>query len=268
MMTSDDLKGAELLLQHFNIANKEPDIYLLGNILNKFSSIPYENATKIIKSDSSPDFYEDFRFPMELVTDYLTSGTGGTCFSLVNLFKTLLDTCGFQSDLILADRHYGENTHTAVIVRCKDDIYLADPGYLIFTPLRLSEERSVTYNTGFSDLLIEPIFNGRFFDVYSLNKDGTKKFRYRLKNEKINRDIFLEAWRKSFEFEMMNYLVITKASKGKHIYIRDNYVQYRTDRDRIKKIITGKEILEITSGLGMSGEMIEKALKILGKGKS
>ena len=98
-----------------------------------------------------------------------------------------------------------------------------------------------------------------------MNKDGTKKFRYRLKNEKINRDIFLEAWRKSFEFEMMNYLVITKASKGEHIYIRDNYVQYRTGSGRIKKNIAGKEMLGITSGLGISGEVIGKALKILGK---
>ena len=80
MMTGDDLKGAELLLHHFNIANKEPDIYLLGNLLNNFSTIPYENATKIIKSDSNPDFYEDFRFPVELVTDYLKSGTGGNMF--------------------------------------------------------------------------------------------------------------------------------------------------------------------------------------------
>lgn len=264
-MTVDDLKGVELLLEHFNIANKEPDLSLLGNILNKFSLIPYENATKIIKSDSNPDFYEDFRLPAEVVTDYLKSGTGGTCFSLVNLFKSLLDTCGFQSDLILADRTYGENTHTAVIVSFKDDIYLADPGYLIFTPLLLSREVAVTYRTGFSDILIEPVLKGHFFDVYSLNKDGTKKFRYRLKNEKIKKDIFFEAWRKSFEFEMMNYLVITKASKGEHIYIRDNYVQYGTGSNKIKKHIETREMADITSGLGMSCEVIVKALKILGK---
>jgi len=265
MITGDDFKGAELLLHHFNIARKEPDISLLSNLLHKFSFIPYENATKIIKSDSNPDFYEDFRLPAEVVTDYLKSGTGGTCFSLVNLFKSLLDTCGFQSDLILADRKYGENTHSAIMVNLKGDIYLADPGYLIFTPLLMSREIAVTYRTGFSDILIEPVLKGRFFDVYSLNKDGTKKFRYRLKNEKIKKDIFFEAWRKSFEFEMMNYLVITKASNGEHIYIRDNYVQYGTGNNKIKKHIETREMADITSGLGISGEVIVKALKILGK---
>jgi hypothetical protein len=40
MITGDDFKGAELLLHHFNIARKEPDISLLSNLLHKFSLFP------------------------------------------------------------------------------------------------------------------------------------------------------------------------------------------------------------------------------------
>jgi len=259
----DDIKGANLLLEYFNIKSEKADLFLLKKLLDKFSLIPYENATKIIKSDGTANFYNSFRFPFEVVTDHIQSGSGGTCFSLVHLFKTLLDQCGFNSKLILADRTYGDNTHTAIIVKFKDTLYLADPGYMVFKPLKLSKEKPVLHNTGIANLLIEPLEGGQFFNVYTLNNN--KKFRYRLKNEKVKRDIFFEAWKRSFEFEMMNYLIITRVSQGEHIYMRNNYLQYKTETGITKKKINTQKILEITSQIGISKEIISKALKVLGK---
>jgi len=263
MILEDDLRGAGLLLEHFNIKQQSPDISLLEKLLDRFSSIPYENATKIIKAGG--DVYNNFRFPPELAGDYIKFGSGGTCFSLVYLFKSLMDECGFTSKLVLADRNYGSDTHTAVLVSMGDELFLADPGYLIFTPIKLSREKPVLHHTGLYDISIDPLSGGKFFDVYSLFPDGNRKFRYRIKNEFVHRDVYLEAWKKSFEFEMMNSLVITKVSQREHFYIRNNFFQHNSLKGKIKKHITTEELIRFTSGAGISAEVIRKALTILGR---
>ncbi len=265
MILENDLRGAGLLLEHFNIKRQSPDISLLEKLLDRFSSIPYENATKIIKAGGNMSAYNSFRFPLELAGDYRKFGSGGTCFSLVYLFKSLMDECGFTSKLVLADRNYGSDTHTAVLVNMGDELFLADPGYLIFTPIKLSAEKPVLHTTGLYDIYIEPFSGGKFFDVYSLFPDGNRKFRYRIKNEFVHRDLYLEAWKKSFEFEMMNSLVITKVSQREHFYIRNNFFQHNSLKGKIKKNITTEELICFTSGAGISAEVIRKALTILGR---
>lgn len=261
ILLPEDLKGGERLLGHFNMGKDENELSFLEHLLYKFSGLPYENASKIIKADY--DINNGFRFPSELVRDHIKDGTGGTCFSLVYLFKSLLDVCGFKSNLILADRTYGENTHTAIIIELGKELYLADPGYLLFKPIKLPGDAPVLYDIGHSTLYIEPV--GNFFDVFTIERKGYKKFRYRLKNEKISREDYLEAWQKSFEFEMMNHLVITKSIDNRQIYIRNNYFQNKTENEVLKKHITTEELVTITSHMGISEKIIKQALITLGR---
>ena len=265
MINSEDLRGARLLLENFKISRHVPDLSLLRELLVKFSYLPYENATKIIKVGEDKNLYDNFRFPFEMVVDYGKFGSGGTCFSLVYLFKSLLDECKFDSRLVLADRTYGNDTHSAILVYMDDDIYLADPGYLIFTPIKLSREIAVIHSTGIYNIYIEPEEGGRAFLVYSLFPDGNKKFRYKIKNEAIERDTYLEAWKNSFEFEMMNSLVITKATNEEHLYIRNNFFQHKFSGSKIKKHISTDELIQYTSKAGISEEIIRKALTLLGR---
>ncbi|MFW6244582.1 MAG: hypothetical protein ACOC36_01715, partial [Fibrobacterota bacterium] len=69
-------------LERFVIAPRASGEVLIRSVADAFSSIPYENLTKIIKSETIVSPRSAMRLPDELIGDYLRWGTGGTCFSL------------------------------------------------------------------------------------------------------------------------------------------------------------------------------------------
>ncbi len=255
----------QLLLERLQVAYGPPELPLLQSLLSAFSLIPYENVTKIVRRSRCGAAGESFRMPDELARDFIESGMGGTCFSLVYLFKQLLDATGFQSYLVLADRRYGENTHCACMVKSGERLYLADPGYLIFHPLPLSSTESLTYVTAACSLFVEPVDAGKRYDVYTLSPGGGKKFRYRIKNERVDDATFLDCWKGSFDFEMMNYLVVNRMMGNQRIYLRDRFLHVTGEGITAQREIGVQETMEILGTMGMSRHLIEEAFSVLGK---
>jgi arylamine N-acetyltransferase len=254
----------QILLGKLGIHGGEPDEALLGKLLSRFSRIPYENITKILEFSRKVSL-SPFRTPDRVVGDYVSHGMGGTCFSLVYLFKSLLDYAGFSSYLVLADRSYGSNTHCAVMVRCRDNLYLADPGYLVYSPLRLSSSCAVTFSAGPHSLIIEPIDGGSSFNVFTLSPRGHRKFRYRIRNEEADESAFFDCWKNSFDFEMMNYIVVNSFDGTRHLYLRDRHF-HTIERDRrTQREMAPQEIIEIAGNLGMSRQLVRDALTVLGR---
>ncbi len=103
------------------------------NILSDLSTIPYENISKIL------------RLPLErskrprtsgiVLSDYLESGKGGTCFSLNYLVIQTLRSLGTDSWPVSVNT--GRNTfpHYAIIFEHYEKHYLIDPWYLLSPPL-------------------------------------------------------------------------------------------------------------------------------------
>jgi len=259
--------GAELarLLERLNVAPGEPGERLLTDLLSAFSQIPYENATKILRCSKSGGAGGRFRMPGELAGDFIESGMGGTCFSLVYLFRHLLDMTGFDCYLVLADRTYGENTHCACMVRSGGALYLADPGYLIFHPLPLSADEPLTYVTAPYSLSIEPAPGGKRFDVYSLLQGGGRKFRYTIKNEEVDEGTFFDCWKRSFDFDMMHYLVVNRMAGKRRIYLRDRFLHITDEGRTTRREIGIHETMEILGAMGMSRKMLEETFSALGK---
>jgi arylamine N-acetyltransferase len=256
-------KGIELFFSHFiKEWSKDREQQLLKKVFLAFSNIPYENLTKhnYIK--------EKFASPFDIMRGYLEFGTGGTCFPLTYFLKRVLDFLGFNSYIVLADRTYAPSSHCVVITQIRDKLYLGDIGFSIFFPVDISQSK-IRVKTVQGELEFLWSNDGKRIDVFTIFENGHRKFRYSVKLEKISFDDFLSAWEKTFEFEMMNHIVVVKLLKDKLIYLRDNFVHII--KDGVSKNIKLDSIFELENfveKIGIKKEVFKKVCAKLGYGSS
>ncbi len=83
-------------------------------------------------------------------------GSGGTCFSLTATLLALVRSLGLRAEPILADRPYGERTHSGLIVWIDDRAHLVDPGYLLTEPIPLEADLLIEKPTSFNTVILTP----------------------------------------------------------------------------------------------------------------
>ncbi len=255
LIKEKDLKSFDYFIERFKLKKEENKIILLEKVLRVFSRIPYENLTKIIEAESK-DFEKKLRTPYYVIRDYFEKGGGGTCFSLVYFLKNFLSYSGFKSSFLLADRSYGENTHTLISLEIDGKNYLCDIGYLIYKPIPL-EGDIVKFKTKTYNFIYENKNDGIY--VYTENERGFKKFRFKIKRDKVDEETFISAWEESFEFEMMNHKVVSKEVEDGTIYIRDEHFHKIKEGKTFYKKLEEREIIEILEKLKIKKELILKA---------
>jgi arylamine N-acetyltransferase len=254
LLKEKDLKLFDEFAEKFNLKKEKDRLSLLSKILKAFSNIPYENLTKLIEAEEK-NFEKRLRTPYYIIKDYFEKGAGGTCFSLVYFLKNFLDYAGFKTEFRLADRSYGENTHTLVFVEIKGKKYLCDVGYLIYKPIPI-EGDSFEFKTKAYNFVIENKEDGIY--VFTKNERGFKKFRYKIKKKKVNEDIFISAWEKSFEFEMMNHMILSKEKGDALIYIKDEHFHKIKNGKTYYKKLEEKEFLSVFRNLEVKEELVLK----------
>jgi arylamine N-acetyltransferase len=187
---------------------------VLEQIIAAFSKFPYENLTKILTEGPRP--------PEQVWADFKAFGTGGTCFSLSFFLHHLLKNMGFESFLVTGDRSYGEDTHCGLIIRFRGDDFYIDPGFQINHLVPVPQDSPITIKRKFNTLLLEPTNNGKSFAVYVLHQKR-KKLSYTMHTQPLSEDEFIDRWQRSFEFEMMNQMVVTRVENGTLHYFRDQW---------------------------------------------
>ncbi len=237
-------------------------LHLLGQA---FASLPYENATKIIKkrTGSAPpgpqgsralrgtkqEYANCLRFPDEVFRDYQRLGAGGTCFSLTYFLQALVTHAGFVAYPVMAHRSYGNNTHCALVVLCDEKRYLLDPGYLVSVPLELRENDSTIFQQPFQILRLEG--NLGSYKVITKEMGGQDKLRYIFEDKPISWDDFFDFWMGSFDWPGLSQTVITRVTGGQHVYARGNYVRIASAQGVEKKKLNDMSVSERKLLLGM-----------------
>ncbi len=253
----------DLPLPHESI---QPTDMLLERLCEAFSHIPFENLTKIIKSDITVATEQKKRLPPEVIGDYLAQGTGGTCFSLNAAFISMLGAYGFDAGPLLCDRSYGINTHCAVVLHTETGDKIIDPGYLIFQPVALPEGVSVRYENGFNQLELVPQPTANRIDLFTISG---KKRTYRLtyKVERIDEAAFFRAWEDSFVFDMMRYPVLTFYRNGKHYYLQGNILRIRTGEGVDKRVLSPEQLQSfIVGSSGINKNVYTQAFSVVHHG--
>ena len=257
-----DRKLLEFFCRHTGLRSGEKRLHTLGTLAKSFSRLPYENLTKIIRSSRNGKGPAARRLPARVLTDHRDLGTGGTCFSLTAALLHLVRALGFEAQPILADRHYGADTHSALLVRIRGRPHLLDPGYLMVEPIPLEESREVEVKTPFNRLLLSPESPGRM-RLYT-RQQGGRSHRLTFKTSPADPGQFLKAWDESFSWEMMTHPLLTRIQGGKQIYLNGRRLQIRTHTGVVRKELDPEELhRQIAAAFGIAAPVVRTALAIL-----
>lgn len=242
-------------------------VAVLERVASAFARLPYENLTKIVKKAESGSVEEARRRPAEVLADHYRLGAGGTCYALTSTLLHLVRALGFQAEPLLADRRYGADTHSAVLVWIDGRPHLLDPGYLLVRPLPVPREGEIIVATEFNDVILRPSANGRKVELFTRDSNqGESRSTYRLtfKTEPASTSDFLRAWDASFEYDILKYPVLSRVADGRQLYLQKNHVMERS-RDDVSRMELSPEQLasEIASRFGVDADLARKALSLL-----
>ncbi len=241
----------------------EPDNSFLETLCAAFANIPYENLTKIIKSGTVITPNRAKRLPDEVLRDYLHYGSGGTCFSLTATFIALFNAFGIEAHPILADRHYGTDTHCALVFSQESKLSLLDPGYLIHRPVRLPTTEPVSFSTGVSTIELQPHDAGRTVELLTVSHHNTRS-RLTYKVTPLDGAAFGRAWERSFAWDMMTYPILTGVRNGVQYYLQGNQLRIREKARTRKQVISShKQYALVSRTVGIDQRILTQALSVV-----
>jgi arylamine N-acetyltransferase len=255
-----------LFCNHHKIPLAQPKRELLAQVLKSFSAIPYENLSKIIRANEELSSHL-FQTPEEVLIGHFTTGSGGTCFPLTETLTHLIQEIGFEAAPILADRRYGADTHCAVLALIDGVQHLIDPGYLIFSPVAIPHQGAVTVNTPFSTVRLTRIpAPSDYIELATVEDDGRTRYRLTYKTTPVDEADFKAAWRRSFEWEMMTYPVISSISGESQIYIQKSSLTVRSKEGSTRINLTQDALIqEVSTRLSIDPVVVRRALGYLSK---
>lgn len=255
------------LLQHFlmhqGIDPKQSPRELLTQITTSFARLPYENLSKIVRDDQTTNQEKARRLPEEVLHDFYQLGAGGTCYSLTWTLLQLIRSLGFQAEPILADRRYGPDTHTALIVWINGMQHLIDPGYLLVEPIPIPRYEIIQIPTSFNEVELIPDKSHNRMELKTIQHNQST-YRLTYKTDPVDTHQFLAAWDQSFQFDMMKYPVLSKIINNKQMYLQKNHLLIRSKEESQRlEIEPGKISETITTIFGIHPSLVADALNLL-----
>ncbi|MBI4244656.1 MAG: arylamine N-acetyltransferase [Planctomycetes bacterium] len=216
---------------------------ILEYILKEFERIPYENLTKRYLLRYSGNLLHD---PEDLFKQHKNCGSGGTCFSIVYALKHILSRSGIDSSFILADRHYGANTHCALIANIGNEAYICDPGYFIFTPVKIGAK---SLDNDFNKIEFRyPDMNK--IDVFTVEQKLSKK-RCTLKLDSVSKTDFIQLWMDSYRWKMMDTPLVMKKTGKTFYYLKPDFISIKSPEKSYSKHLTRIEFMSYLNELGL-----------------
>ena len=252
----------ERFFDRYALPQSTADLRFLARLAQAYSKLPYENVTKILKDTRSSSTYGKLRRTDELLEDHLRWNTGGTCFSLCNALQDILQHCGFDSFIAMADMHYGTNIHCAIIVQLESTKYLLDPGYLLHEPVPLPQTQ-IEYQTVMNNVLLNHEGN----NVYSLStqENGIQKWRYRLRATPVSAEEFERHWIHSFSLNSMEHILLTRRNEEGRLYYRKDRIELVRPQQRIQQKITKEDTILLADLFGLPADLLMQAQRVLAR---
>lgn len=243
---------------HTGLASNE----ILERIVRRFSLLPYENITKILRFTEAGDASAAHRSPAEVLEDHFRWATGGTCFSLTNALRRILQEVGFEPRIAMADMKLGQDVHCALLLDFKGQTLLLDPGYLVDEPLCLDPSRPLVKATPMNILSLEYNPGDRGYDVF-VERRGERKWRYHLKTAGITDEAFQAHWDRSFSMNMMKSVTISALGpEGQHYFSRSKLHIVDQTRRRVTNV-RGKEIDIISRVFRIEAGIVSRVCALL-----
>ncbi len=257
-MVEEDQAAFELLRRRWCLPPRgQNDLEALEKIVRRWARVPYENLSKLLVGQEAPCK----RRPAQVIRDHLAQGAGGTCFSLSAALCSLLRWYGWEAQVLLADRHYGPDTHSALCVWVQGRPYLVDPGFMINRPVPLDANEPLHLSLPQGKLILRPQASQRL----ELLTPGNQGLQSRLcyKTRPADEGEFYRAWEASFDWDMMRYPLLCRQTPDQLLYLRGNYFQCRSAQGTVRRQLSKEEVPRVIARhFGLRDQLIEKALHL------
>jgi arylamine N-acetyltransferase len=162
------------------------------------------------------------RLPDTVVTEHISRGTGGTCFSLTEAAREILESSGIGTRQVMADMQHGPSIHCAALTELPGGMtYLVDPGYLVPEPVLLEPDRTTEVHCGAETLEYRPVPGDESWDMFTVTEKGSS-WRYRIRLAPVTREKFTRSWTDSFDAPGMNSLHINMRTGGNRLYAHNH----------------------------------------------
>ncbi len=244
-------------LSHIQPAASGPSLEHITQIVSQFSSIPYENVSKIIKfANSSGEI--SFRMPEEIYEDHRRWRLGGTCFSLTFYLLEILGFFDYQCSPVMGDMKWGENVHTALLLHYQGNNYLVDPGYMIHQPLQISKDTIQRYTAPHAGIEIRFRTADERFDLFTF-RSGNYTWRYRFSPTPVSLEEFSRHWIASFFKPTMHGICLTRTNQHEMIYVHNDFTKI-SSRETVNRLRARNETEKIImEKFGIPLHLIEEA---------
>jgi arylamine N-acetyltransferase len=250
-------------LDVFGIDPSGPRPEVLVRVASAFAGLPYENLSKILRHAQAGSPAESRRSPADVVAEHARLGTGGTCFALTAALLHLVRALGWQAEPLLADRRYGPDTHSGLLVWVDGRPHLLDPGYLIVRPVPLPAAGEVRLPTTFNEVILTARDGGRRVDLHTA-QEGQTVYRLTFKADPSDTGAFLRAWDVSFGSDLMRYPVLSRVAGGRQLFLRQNRLQVRGAGSLEQAEVDPRRLAErIAREFGVDAGLAARALEVL-----
>jgi len=246
-------------LHYARLQSRKPGLSFLGEIVQAFARLPYENLSKILKLNQHWERRDArLRLPEEVIEDHLERRLGGTCFSLTFFLQSILTQHGFACYPVMADMKAGRNIHCCLVVRLEGVKYLVDPGYLLTQPMELNPAKPRLFRSEFAGVELRRVPDTDAYDLFTFNRHETK-WRYRFRDRPVPADEFLQHWQASFSWNSMHGLCLTKVLDGGLIFVHKYFMRETTFTGKKNYNIKRDYHARIHDLFGIDPQVVEQA---------
>jgi arylamine N-acetyltransferase len=261
-----DHRAVALFEERYGVVRAGRGLDGLADLIEGFGRLPYENLSKILawRAGTLPPTP---RFPEQVMEDHLALGTGGTCFSLTELLRQLVASCGLEASPVMAHMKHGSDIHCALQVELRGRPYLLDPGYLVGRPLPLEASSEADWRVGEGRLLaggtIPGVPDTGGLDLFTMEPEGPR-WRYRLAARPAGPDAFERRWLESFHLPGMRSLVVTRRGEdGDRLYLHNHKLRIRGANRRVNENVRATLDATVEQLFGIDAGVVAAARELL-----
>lgn len=248
----------------------------LATLTSRFAELPYENLTKIIALAEGGAGSPRLRRPEQVMADHLALGTGGTCFSLVELLRVLATAAGLRCQPRMAHMRHGANIHCVLHCEAGGRRFLVDPGYLLPHPLPLEPEDAAIAGARPGEARVvragslgpapEGIPDGEL-DLYTIEPEGPL-WRYRIDPRPPSPAEFEAHWRASFGMPAMRSLLCTRRDAGDEIvYLHNHKLRRRSESGKRTENVRADLCEQVEAIFGIAPAITRRAAALVAESR-
>jgi arylamine N-acetyltransferase len=253
--------AAEDVLDALELSAEPPSHAFLERVFTRFlARVPFETASKILRNQAVAYPEEKPRVPEVFWSEFLESGTGGTCYARVAAFDVLLTSLGFATRKALG-RVEVDFDHAALFVETGGREWLADVGFPL--PALLPADGGEA-ETGTASLAAAGSARGLEVRFTSGVPEGPR--RLEIFRDPVSNEDFIARWRSTFwpDSRFLTAVLLHRRDSSRVVSFARGEVRVDDLHSRTRIPLAGERPRRLAPLFGIEEDVLARAFALAG----